>query len=317
MCMACRLSIAILPATIGVVVALLVLGSPRAALAVKADAPTVTCTEKCQKCLEVEVSPGGGERCVKCGIDPQCLGDTSDPGLTSDFTDIVKRHNEHRKEQCAGPLTWSPQIAATAQQWAKACTSNGKGGFAHQSGSGYGENLAWGGTLSGVGTVDMWYEEKDQYNFVKPAYSNAVGHFTQVVWKNSKEIGCGVARCGAQNFWVCRYSPPGNFNVDTPGELAANVGCAQPKAAKETSPAPSSGNGGKAVTVENDVDIYKEPGGQFEIFQCGNDPCFVGAGTSAQLLERHADGWCKLKGIAPGGADGWVAEDHIKGKSCQ
>ena len=39
-----------------------------------------------------------------------------------------------------------------------------------------------------------------------------IGHFTQVVWNNSVEIGCGVAK-GTDNFvyGVCNYSPPGNF----------------------------------------------------------------------------------------------------------
>ena len=31
--------------------------------------------------------------------------------------------------------------------------------------------------------VDLWYAEVNQYNFAAPAYSNAVGHFTQVVWR--------------------------------------------------------------------------------------------------------------------------------------
>jgi hypothetical protein len=34
-------------------------------------------------------------------------------------------------------------------------------------------------------------------------------------------LGCGVAMCSGQSFWVCRYSPAGN--ITNPGQFAANV----------------------------------------------------------------------------------------------
>jgi len=43
------------------------------------------------------------------------------------------------------------------------------------------------------------------------------GHFTQVVWKGSKEVGMGVSSDG--HFVVCNYSPPGNWTDN----FAANV----------------------------------------------------------------------------------------------
>lgn len=35
-------------------------------------------------------------------------------------------------------------------------------------------------------------------------------------------------------------------------------------------------------------------------------------GAAAPKLGYSADGWCKLQGVA-GGADGWVADDHLNG----
>jgi hypothetical protein len=53
------------------------------------------------------------------------------------------------------------------------------------------------------------------------------GHFTQVVWKGSKQVGCGVAACGDKTYWVCRYTPTGNWNTNQPTVLTANVGCSK------------------------------------------------------------------------------------------
>jgi uncharacterized protein YkwD len=94
-------------------------------------------------------------------------------------------------------LAWSSQLAAEAQQWADACPSNG---FKHSPGAwqgenGYGENLSWGTNQSAQGAVDNWYREISQDNFNAPAYSNAVGHFTQLIWRNSKQLGCGMSVC--------------------------------------------------------------------------------------------------------------------------
>ena len=57
----------------------------------------------------------------------------------------------------------------------------------------------------------MWYEESDKYRFNSPGFSTSTGHFTQIVWVDSTEMGAGIAESssGAQ-FVVARYTPPGN-----------------------------------------------------------------------------------------------------------
>ncbi|TFG89071.1 MAG: hypothetical protein E4H18_00935 [Hyphomicrobiales bacterium] len=217
---------------------LLLAASSGAAMAVKASAPTVTCTGQCEACIEMEQ----GNRCVKCGLAPECI---SDPGLSSDFTAMLTATNAYRARHCAPALSWSPQLAKGAQDWANACTPepDNKDRFAHSPGAwkdanGYGENLYWGTRTTSTSAVDWWYNEIQKYDFANPVYSNDVAHFTQLVWKSSTQLGCGVALCGGRNFWVCRYSPPGNWNVKTPGVLAANVlqSCAQKKQGGSTKP---------------------------------------------------------------------------------
>lgn len=209
----------------GVSFALVLAGSSGSALAVKASPPDATCTAPCETCIEMEHS-SGGDRCVKCGPDPKCLG--GDPGLAGDFTELLKAHNRYRARHGTPDLKWSPELAEGAQQWANACTRK----HASDAFKSFGENLYWGTRAASTDAVNWWYDEIKHYDFANPYVSftggdtdrnKEVRHFTQVVWRGSKQVGCGAASCSGMNYWVCRYSPPGNFNAQNPGVLADNV----------------------------------------------------------------------------------------------
>ena len=67
----------------------------------------------------------------------------------------------------------------------------------------------------GYGTtfVKMWYDEVSMYNFNKPGFGMDTGHFTQVVWKATTRVGCGIAMSNnGKVYAVCQYTPPGNYN---------------------------------------------------------------------------------------------------------
>jgi hypothetical protein len=43
-------------------------------------------------------------------------------------------------------------------------------------------------------SAQSWYKEIKDYDFANPNDSTGViGHFTQMVWKNSQTLGCGWA----------------------------------------------------------------------------------------------------------------------------
>ena len=58
----------------------------------------------------------------------------------------------------------------------------------------------------------MWYDEVKDYDFQsKPTYNPKCGHFAQVIWASSKEVGLGKATSSnGMSFVVARYSPAGN-----------------------------------------------------------------------------------------------------------
>ena len=59
----------------------------------------------------------------------------------------------------------------------------------------------------------MWYSEIQKYDYNSPTFSLDTGHFTQIVWSNTSEIGVGVSQSpdGRLTYLVARYNPPGNI----------------------------------------------------------------------------------------------------------
>ena len=124
---------------------------------------------------------------------------------------FIAAHNEVRAKHCAPPLTWSKKLADVAQNWANTLRDKGCV-FGHSPGAKYGENLAAGteGALDPSSTVAMWYDEIKGYKFPNGGFSMTTGHFTQTVWRSTKQVGCGHVTCKGNDIYVCNYDPPGN-----------------------------------------------------------------------------------------------------------
>jgi hypothetical protein len=73
---------------------------------------------------------------------------------------------------------------------------------------------------SGKEMTEAWYNEHRKYDYNNGQnYQSGTGHFTQVVWKNSQEVGFARAKGSSMNFTVAMYYPAGNFL----GEFDKNV----------------------------------------------------------------------------------------------
>jgi uncharacterized protein YkwD len=135
----------------------------------------------------------------------------SQPPLSPLAKEMIASHNQVRTKVGVGPLTWSPSLAAYAQEWANKLAKTGQ--FEHRQNSGYGENLYWGQgrTVSPSNVVTSWANEVSDYNYDNNNCRDVCGHYTQIVWKNTTEVGCAVAKVRNEEYWVCNYNPPGNY----------------------------------------------------------------------------------------------------------
>ena len=131
---------------------------------------------------------------------------------------LLKAHNEARADVGVGPLAWSERLAFYAQEWVDHLASTSHR-MEHRPHSGkwkqeHGENLFM-GTAGHYGVVDavvMWEKEKSAYSgeTINCSRLYAYGHYTQLVWKNTRQIGCAKVVCGGNVIIVCNYDPPGN-----------------------------------------------------------------------------------------------------------
>jgi hypothetical protein len=90
-----------------------------------------------------------------------------------------------------------------------------------------GENLA-AGYANASAAVDAWGLEREHYDWNQPGFSEATGHFTQVVWSNTTTVGCGRKACNGDGgtpgyYVVCEYYPPGNVEGDNNQFFVDNV----------------------------------------------------------------------------------------------
>jgi len=140
-----------------------------------------------------------------------CLADDS-------FRDeILAAHNDERIAQGLPLLRWDPQLAAHAETWAGYIAARGK--MEHAIPAGEGENLWMGASRTNLGVTAMvsdWIGEKsDFHDGTFPSVANMgtwhdVGHYSQIMWRETTRLGCGLASREGTDYLVCRYRVAGN-----------------------------------------------------------------------------------------------------------
>ncbi|XP_074753892.1 Golgi-associated plant pathogenesis-related protein 1 [Athene noctua] len=138
--------------------------------------------------------------------------------------EVLKAHNDYRKKHGVPPLKLCKKLNRGAQQYAEELATTRVLKHSSESANGrYGENLAWASyDQPGKDVADRWYSEIKNYSFQNPGFSSGTGHFTAMVWKNTKKMGVGKASASdGSTFVVARYDPAGN--VVNPGYYEENV----------------------------------------------------------------------------------------------
>lgn len=133
---------------------------------------------------------------------------------------VLDAQNLERAELGIPQLEWDADLAADAKAWAVHLARTNR--FEHSVDAPgtepQGENL-WAGTrgyYSPEAMVDLWASEKKNYRFgIFPDNSTTgdiedVGHYTQLIWYDTRRVGCAVAQSNEEDILVCRYSQAGN-----------------------------------------------------------------------------------------------------------
>lgn len=132
---------------------------------------------------------------------------------------MLAEHNRARSAVKAVPLRWNPGLAANATAHATQLARRNQLDHAPARLGGEGENL-WLGTRARFGFHDMvaaWTGERRLFKRGRmPDVSVSgrwkdVGHYTQIIWRGTREVGCGVASNASNEVLVCRYYPQGNL----------------------------------------------------------------------------------------------------------
>lgn len=152
------------------------------------------------------------------------------PPASTPTAPALELHNDVRADVTPAPprplppLCWGEDLARDAKRWSRKCR------YGH-SGNAWGENIY---THSGdrrdealALAMEFWAGEADGYDYEADTCSaRTCGHYTQIVWRDTRRVGCHVALCeknspfgAASPEWtyvVCNYDPRGNYRGRRP-----------------------------------------------------------------------------------------------------
>lgn len=139
----------------------------------------------------------------------------------------LRRHNEYREKHHVPKLKLNKELISIAQNYAKTCAEKKSFKYsdrynrmmnAHPQ-EWVGESIYYCENFNGpkykTGQMtDEWYSQINYYDFKtgRPKDNEKVSHFTQIVWKDTREVGFGIAFNGNKCYTVANYYPGGNYN---------------------------------------------------------------------------------------------------------
>ncbi|XP_065310247.1 Golgi-associated plant pathogenesis-related protein 1-like [Dermacentor albipictus] len=129
---------------------------------------------------------------------------------------VLRSHNRYRRLHGVHTLKEDEELNRYAQAWALMLAQRDR--MEHRTKPIHGENLfmSWSSNLeapiTGSMAVKAWYDEIKDYDYNNPTFKSGTGHFTQVVWKNCRRLGTGIARGRKGTIYIVSvYDPRGNI----------------------------------------------------------------------------------------------------------
>ena len=159
---------------------------------------------------------------------------------------LLDAQNAERVRLGLKPFTWSAKLADHARKWAQTLATSDM--FEHSpvgADGGEGENL-WFGSKGDYSPEEMIGFFVDEGKLFKrgtfPDISTTgnwldVGHYSQLMWQDTREVGCSIVSNARRDFLVCRYWPAGN-TVGKPVFDYAAKSAAAPAASPAAAAAP-------------------------------------------------------------------------------
>lgn len=131
---------------------------------------------------------------------------------------LLAAHNAERERRAVPRLEWSARLAAQAQVWAATLARSNR--FEHAADRfGAGENLWMGsaGRYTPEAMIDGFVSERRHFwpgrfpDVSSTGNWRDIGHYTQLIWPDTREVGCAVSSGADSDILVCRYFPAGNM----------------------------------------------------------------------------------------------------------
>jgi len=150
------------------------------------------------------------------------------PANALDKKAFLAMHNLYRCMHGVPKVTWSDAMATNAHNYIEGMTKmKHSASYSIPAPAGpAGENLAMGsGNLGAADSVSMWYSEVNDCQGGPKGFTDgcasgvggkATGHFTALIWKGVKEIGCAFSDSVSPTLVVCRYRAGDSLSMDTP-----------------------------------------------------------------------------------------------------
>jgi pathogenesis-related protein 1 len=132
---------------------------------------------------------------------------------------MIEAHNECRESLNLPPLVWSKKLAKKSLKWAKKLKRDNYCLYKHspkENRENIGENISWnqGYSMQPREVAEFWISEQKYFDFdtrICKTDIDSCGHYTQIIWRDTKKVGCAIVQCGDEQVWVCQYEPAGNI----------------------------------------------------------------------------------------------------------